>query len=511
MATSTIRLYNTMTQRLEPLDPIEPGHVKVYVCGLTTYDHAHAGHARTYVAFDVLVRFLRVRGYRTTFVRNVTDVDDKILKRALEQGEPPLDLSRRMSDVNDEELRAIGCVEPDFEPRVSESIPEIVSLIEQLVAKGAAYVAPAKEGNDVYFAVRAFPSYGKLSHRNIDDLLSGARVEVGEVKRDALDFALWKAAGGDGWGWDSPWGKGRPGWHIECSAMSAKVLTPHFDIHGGGMDLIFPHHENEIAQSEAAWGASFARLWMHAGFLNVDAEKMSKSLGNFVTIAQILERNDAEALRYFLLGVHYRGPLNFDVVKRADGRVVFPGLDEAERRVDYLYATREALLAAAAGTPALPDKDAGSAGQVVHEAPGRVLTALENDLNTSVALSVIAELARVANEIVQLVPKRSKDAAAQRALRGLATCAVCALDACCAPMGLMVATHEDFVTRTRARRLRVRGLAALDIEQKVQERTRARQAKDFSRADAIRQDLVGMGVELQDVPGGGGTTWRITA
>ncbi|MDP9150552.1 MAG: cysteine--tRNA ligase [Myxococcota bacterium] len=513
MSTSAIRLYNTMTQRLEPLDPTEPGHVKVYVCGLTTYDHAHAGHARTYVAFDVLIRFLRARGYRTTFVRNVTDVDDKILKRALEQGEPPLHLSRRMSDVNDEELRAIGCVEPDSQPRVSESIPEIVSLIEQLVANGAAYVAPTKEGCDVYFAVRAFPAYGKLSHRNVDDLLSGARVEVGDVKRDPLDFALWKAAGEDGWGWDSPWGKGRPGWHIECSAMSANVLTPHFDIHGGGMDLIFPHHENEIAQSEAAWGPPFARLWMHAGFLNVDAEKMSKSLGNFVTIAQILERNDAEALRYFLLGVHYRGPLHFDVQKRADGRVVFPGLDEAERRIDYLYATREALIAAAGGAPALPDTAVveGLAGQVVRDAPGRVVNALENDLNTSVVLSVIAELARVGNEIVQLVPKRSKDATAQRALRGLATAAVSALDACCAPVGLMLATHDEFATRTRTRRLRIRGLDALDIEEKIQERTRARHAKDFSRSDAIRLELVRMGIELQDVPGGGGTTWKIPA
>jgi len=244
MSTGSVRLYNTMTQRVEPLQPLEPGHVRVYVCGLTTYDHAHAGHARTFVAFDVLVRFLRARGFRVTYVRNVTDVDDKILKRAAERGEAPLELSKRMSLVNADELHGAGCMDPDVEPRVSETIPEIVALVEDLVAKGAAYPATTETGTDVYFAVRAFPGYGKLSHRKVDDLISGARVEVGEVKRDPLDFALWKASGPDTLGWDSPWGKGRPGWHIECSAMAAKTLTPHFDVHGGGMDLIFPHHEN---------------------------------------------------------------------------------------------------------------------------------------------------------------------------------------------------------------------------------------------------------------------------
>jgi cysteinyl-tRNA synthetase len=509
MSNGGVRLYNTMTQRVEPLEPLEPGHVKMYVCGLTTYDHAHAGHARTFTAFDVLVRFLRARGYRVTFVRNVTDVDDKILKRALERGEPPLELSRRMSEVNAEELRAIGCLEPDFEPRVSESVPDIVALIEELVASGAAYVAATDKGNDVYFAVRAFPGYGKLSHRNIDDLQAGARVEVEEAKRDPLDFALWKASGPDALGWDSPWGKGRPGWHIECSAMAAKILTPHFDVHGGGMDLVFPHHENEIAQSEAAWGEPFARLWLHSGFLNVDAEKMSKSLGNFVTIAQILERNDGEAFRYYVLGMHYRGPANFDLEKLADGRVIFPNLDDAERRVEYLYTTREVLLAAAG------DARADAAGpstnaKLVREAPGRVMAALDNDLNTSVALSVVAELAKTANEIAMQIPKLKKDPKALDAARALAAAAVEALDACCKPVGLMQASAETFFARTRARRLKVRGLDAGVIEAKVKERTDARAARDFARADALRGELAAMGVELQDVPGAGGTTWRVT-
>ncbi len=523
--TGPVRLYNTMTQRLEPLEPIEPGRVRLYVCGLTTYDHAHAGHARTFVAFDVLVRFLRARGYEVTFVRNVTDVDDKILKRAKERGMEPLALSREMSRVNAEELQACGCLAPDAEPRVSESIGDIVALIEKLVAAGAAYAVQGGPGTganqDVYFAVRSFPAYGKLSRRNLDDLLAGARVETGEIKRDPLDFALWKATSDDAFGWDSPWGKGRPGWHIECSAMAAKALTPHFDLHGGGMDLIFPHHENEIAQSEAVWGEPFARHWLHSGFVNVDAEKMSKSLGNFVTIAQIIERNDGEALRYFLLGAHYRGPIDFDVEKRPDGRVVFPGVDEAERRIEYLYGTREALLAAAAGAaPAIPEgKALEPAAKIVVEAPERVLTALSTDLNTSVSLSVLAELAHTGNELALQATKAAKAASGPKArpgsaaeaasLAGLAAAAARSLTSACVPLGLMLAPAEDFYARTRARRLRLRGLSADAIDAKVEERTKARAAKDFARSDALRAELAALGVELSDAPGGGATTWRV--
>jgi cysteinyl-tRNA synthetase len=498
-----------MTQRLESLEPIESGHVRLYVCGLTPYDHAHAGHARTCVAFDVLVRFLRVRGYRVTYVRNVTDVDDKILKRARETGEAPLELSRRMSLANTDELRACGCSDPDFEPRVSGTIPDIVALVERLVATGAAYPAQTPTGTDVYFAVRSFPGYGKLSRRDLDELQAGARVEVGEAKRDPLDFALWKASSADALGWDSPWGKGRPGWHIECSAMAAKLLSPHFDVHGGGMDLIFPHHENEIAQSEAAWGASFARVWLHTGFLNVDAEKMSKSLGNFVTIGQILDRNDGEALRYFLCGAHYRGPINFEVEKLPDGRVVFPGVDEAERRIEYLYVTREALIAVAAGARASA-QGPSTAAQVIREAPARVLAALDDDMNTSVALSVLSDLARTANLVVMQVQKRKKgDPEAHPESRALAAAAVEALDECCRPLGLMQAPASEFFARTRARRMAIRGLDEATIAAKVDQRTAARIVKDFARADEIRRELAAAGVEVQDVPGSGGSTWRV--
>jgi cysteinyl-tRNA synthetase len=517
MPTSAVRLYNTMSQRLELLAPADPAHVRLYVCGPTTYDHAHAGHARTFVAFDVLVRFLRARGYRVTYVRNVTDVDDKILKRARERGEPPLEFSRRMSRINAEELRACGCLQPDAEPRVSESIGTIIALIEDLVANGAAYVAATDVGRDVYFAVRAFPGYGKLSHRVLDDLVSGARVEPGESKRDPLDFALWKASANEDWGWDSPWGRGRPGWHIECSAMAAQALSPHFDVHCGGMDLIFPHHENEIAQSEAAWGEPFSRLWVHSGFLNVDAEKMSKSLGNFVTIEQILERNDAEALRYFILGTHYRGPLNFDLDTLSDGRVVFPSLDEAERRVEYLYTTRESLLSAAAAAHPSAAGD-GAQARTVRDAAQRVLESLDGDLNTSVALSVIAEVARVGNEITQQLghprkgpqPREPVDRASSIAeQQQLAAATVEALDACCRPLGLMQASAEEFFARTRERRLKLRGLDARWIEDKVHERTAARAARDFERSDGIRAELARAGVELKDLVGSGTTTWRI--
>ena len=298
-----------------------------------------------------------------------------------------------------------------------------------------------------------------------------------------------------------------------CSAMASRYLTPHFDIHGGGMDLIFPHHENEIAQSEAAWGSPFARHWVHSGFVNVDAEKMSKSLGNFVTIAQILERNDGEALRYFLLGAHYRGPIDFDLEKRGD-RVVFPGVDEAERRVEYLYATREALVAAAAGASPAAGGDSAQA-KVVRGAQERVLTALDGDLNTSVSLSVLAELAHAGNEIALQVGKAAKAAAktgdtkSADAARSLAAAAVDAIVACCAPLGLMQAPAADFFARTRARRLKLRGLDPAWIEAKVTERTAARAAKDFARADALRAELTAAGVEVNDVPATGASTWRV--
>lgn len=508
-----VRLYNTLTQRVEDFVPQTPGQVKMYVCGLTTYDLAHAGHARTNTTFDVLSRFLRARGYDVTYCRNVTDVDDNIVKRARQNGEDPLDLSRRMSDQAERDLSAIGCMTPELEPRVSTSIEDIVAFIEKLIAKEHAYVAETPDGNDVYFAVRSFPAYGKLSRRNVDDLRQGASERLAEgaadVKRDPLDFALWKAAGRDPFGFESPWGVGRPGWHIECSAMASRHLGDHIDIHAGGMDLVFPHHENEIAQSEAISGPEFSKYWMHGGFLEIDKEKMSKSLGNFVTIKDLLERNDPEGFRYYVLGTHYRGPLSFDVEKKDDGRVVFPGVDEAERRVDYLYTTRDALAAIANGTEAADSNVLQGQAKVVDEAREGVLTALDKDLNTPQALSVLAELGKAANEIVMQYPKLKKDPAKLDAVKGLAAKAIRAINAACAPLGLMQADSDVYWSRTRARRLRLRGLQAAAVDAKIRARSEARASKDFAHADALRKQLGEWGVEVFD-DASGATSWKIS-
>jgi cysteinyl-tRNA synthetase len=506
-----VRLYNTLTQKVEDLVPATPGKVNMYVCGLTTYDLAHAGHGRTNTTFDVLARFLRARGLEVRYCRNVTDVDDKIVNRARERGDDPLVLSKRMSDLADRDLAAIGCAKPDVEPRVSTSLGDIVDLVQKLVDSGNAYVVETKSGKDVYYAVRSFPAYGKLSRRNIDELRAGASERLaegaGDVKKDPLDFALWKSSGEDKFGFESPWGRGRPGWHIECSAMAMRHLGEHLDIHGGGMDLIFPHHENEIAQSEAVVGPELARCWMHGGFLEVDSEKMSKSLGNFVTIRDVLDRNDAEAFRYFVLGTHYRGPLSFDLEKQEGGRVTFPGLDEAERRTDYMYNTRDALVALAAGAEPAGSNVLQGQQKVVEEAAEKVLDALDKDLNTPVALSVLAELGKAANEIVMQAPKHKNDPARWGAVRGLAALGVIALDRACAPLGLMQATSEDYWARTRERRLRLRGLDADLIDRKVHERGEARKAKDFGRADALRKELAEMGVDVFD--GADGSSWKV--
>ena len=334
-----LRIFNTLTGEKETFVPLAPPKVGLYVCGPTVYDLSHVGHARVYVAFDVVVRVLRRRGYEVTHVRNFTDVDDKIIRRANELGEPPFHLSERFAKAFEEDMAALSVQPPTVAPKVTTHIPEIIALIEKLVARGIAY---ASEG-DVYFSVRGYPGYGKLSKRKLDDLKSGARVEPGEQKRDPLDFALWKAAKPGEPFWESPWGNGRPGWHIECSAMSEKYLGETFDLHAGGKDLVFPHHENELAQSEGASGKPFARVWMHNGFVTLDSEKMSKSLGNFFTIRDVLKKFEPEALRFFLLGTHYRSPINFSDV----------GLAEAERRLDYFYETLQKADEAANGATAL--------------------------------------------------------------------------------------------------------------------------------------------------------------
>src|SRR5882724_5136941 len=408
------RLYNTLTRTTEELTP-KGETVGVYCCGPTVYDVPHAGHARAALAPDLLVRRLRSKGLEVNYVRNITDVDDKILARAQANGEPPLELSRRMARIYQDQMQQVGCLAPDHEPRVSEHLADIYDLIARLLDNGSAYAIELDAGRkDVYFSVRSFAEYGKLSRRRIDDLIAGARVEKDDAKRDPLDFALWKSAPPEEWGWDSPWGRGRPGWHIECSAMCSHFLGHGFDVHAGGMDLIFPHHENEVAQSEAAHPGQgpLAKLWMHNGFVNVDKEKMSKSLGNFVTVQDVLERNDAEGSRWSLLSAQYRGPLQFETEQLESGRVIFPGVDEAERRVDYVYGAMQRLaelLSVGATVPSKLPPELVPFRERIQKAEAAADAALDDDLNTPLSLAAFGELAQAANEVCDLAKKRKKD------------------------------------------------------------------------------------------------------
>jgi cysteinyl-tRNA synthetase len=512
---SELRIYNTLTRNSEKLALRKPGEATIYCCGPTVYDVPHAGHARAALAPDLLVRRLKHQGVKVTFVRNITDVDDKILERSQKNGESPLELSSRMAKVYQEDIAACGCLAPTHEPRVSDHLPEIVALIEKLVANASAYVLDMGQGKqDVYFSVRSFPGYGKLSRRKIDDLQAGARVERDDHKRDPLDFALWKGAGEGEWAWDSPWGRGRPGWHIECSAMAEKYLEHGFDVHGGGMDLIFPHHENEIAQSEAAepGKGDYVHCWMHNGFVNVDKEKMSKSLGNFVTVRDVLARNDPEGFRWFLLAAHYRGPIQFDTEQLPDGRVIFPGVDEAERRVDYLFATVERVHQLMEPNLTVTGKlppELLKLKQELDGASAQAEAALDDDLNTPVALAALGEMMRIANEVTTLAQKRKKDAGFVGGASMFGRHLLNAFTALTKQLGLLNVMPDVYAKRVKERRLALRKLSAADIDSKLVERVEARKAKDFARGDAIRAELLALGVAISD--GADGTTsWTIT-
>jgi cysteinyl-tRNA synthetase len=480
-----IRVFNTLTLRKEPLTPLRPGEVRMYVCGPTVYDMSHVGHARVYVTFDVVVRFLRSQGFKVTYVRNYTDVDDKIIKRANDLGVPAAEVSERFIREFVADMEALGVARADVEPKVTEHIPDIIALIEKIVARGHAY---ASKG-DVYFAVRGFDGYGKLSRRNLDDLEAGARVEPGEQKKDPLDFALWKAAKAGEPCWDSPWGKGRPGWHIECSAMSARYLGETFDIHAGGKDLVFPHHENEIAQSEAASGKPFARVWLHNGFVTIDNEKMSKSLGNFFTIRDVLKKVEAEALRRFLLGTHYRNPINFSDVALAD----------AEKRLDYEYETLAKVQERLAGKD--PGPASGNEQKSGLAARERFFSAMADDFNAAEALGGLSEAFALMNDLCEKKGRERDSAARQLAfLRGEVLAASKIL-------GLHQQDPRAFLLRRRARRAAEKGVDAAKVEKLLADRAAARRSRDFAAADRIRDELKAMGVEIMD--GSAGTTWKV--
>ncbi len=496
-----LSIHNTLSGAKEPFTPSEPGHARIYVCGPTVYDYAHLGHARCYVIYDVLVRHLRANGMRVTFVRNYTDVDDKILRRAAERGTTPRELSERFEQAFREDMERLGNLEPDISPKVTEHIPEVIALVQKLVDGGHAYTSDG----DVYFAVDTFPTYGKLSHRDLAQMKAGASERLDEErtqrKRSPADFVLWKGGEHEGATWDSPFGRGRPGWHIECSAMSMKHLGETFDLHGGGLDLVFPHHENEIAQSEAATGAPYATCWMHNGFVEVDSEKMAKSKGNFFTARELFERIEPEAVRLFVMTVHYRAPLNLDFALDAAGKPTsFPQLEEAERRLEYLYKTKERLLALPEAR-VVPVEGAPVPTAISGVADG-IARALDDDLNMPVAIASVAEFLSAVNELCDVAMRKkgkAPKAVYEAAVRGFAAIET--------ELGLGVADASALLTRVRDRRAQARGITPDFVEAKIAERTAARARKDFAAADGVRDELAALGVELHDSPEG--TRWSM--
>ncbi|GAB6070064.1 cysteine--tRNA ligase [Thiomicrorhabdus hydrogeniphila] len=456
----SLQIYNTETRKKEIFTPIHPGKVGMYVCGVTVYDLCHIGHARVMVVFDTVVRHLRALGYEVNYVRNITDIDDKIIKRALENGESIQELTTRMITEMHADEAAMNVLRPDMEPKATEHMDEIRQMIGTLIQKGFAY--PAENG-DVYFKVKAFETYGKLSGKNIDDLESGARVDVNEVKQDPLDFVLWKASKENEPSWNSDWGNGRPGWHIECSAMSTKCLGNHFDIHGGGMDLSFPHHENEIAQSECATGEHYVNTWMHCGFVRIDDEKMSKSLNNFFTIREVLKIYHPEVIRYFLLSSHYRSPVNYSE----------ENLNIAKASVGRLYSAIENTSDIAKGVAATEGTDYES----------EFMAAMNDDFNTPKAIAVLFELAKEVNKtklpgLVNLLIKLANQ------------------------IGLLEHSAESFFKTQPTDST----LTDEMIAQLIEERKSARADKNFARSDEIRDLLAEQGIELLD--NSEGTTWR---
>jgi cysteinyl-tRNA synthetase len=463
-----LKVYDSLTRQKQEFAPIEPGRVGMYVCGMTVYDYAHVGHARVMVVYDVIRRWLQTSGFQVRYVRNITDIDDKIIRRAHENGETVQSLTERFARFMDEDARALGVSTPDFEPRATQHVPDMLGVIGALVERGLAYQAA---NGDVYYSVHKFPGYGKLSGKSLDDLRAGERVDIDPAKQDPLDFVLWKSAKPNEPAWDSPWGKGRPGWHIECSGMSEHFLGTHFDIHGGGQDLIFPHHENEIAQSEGAHGHVFVNYWLHNGFVRVDNEKMSKSIGNFFTIREVLASFDPEVVRFFIVRAHYRSPANYSDQHLEDARAGLARLYTALRDTP----------------PNSIDIDWRNPFAV------RFKEAMDDDFNTPEACAVLFELASETNRT-----RSSSDAGLLKSLGGV--------------LGLLGRPPVEYLqgvvaaTGVADRTTKAEAMSPEEIEAKIAQRAAARKAKNFAESDRIRDQLLAAGIVLEDGPSG--TTWR---
>lgn len=453
-----LKIYNTLARKKQTFTPITPNKVRLYVCGMTVYDYCHLGHARVMVVFDMVARWFRASGYDVTYVRNITDVDDKIIQRANENKESIGELTQRFIEAMDEDAQKLGVIRPDAEPRATTHIDAMINMISQLIEKGHAYIA---DNGDVFYSVRSFDGYGKLSGKSLEDLRAGERVDVDTFKKDPLDFVLWKSVKPGEPSWDSPFGegggKGRPGWHIECSAMSAQHLGAHFDIHGGGQDLQFPHHENEIAQSEATHGCQMANMWMHNGFVRVDDEKMSKSLGNFFTIRTVLEKYDAEIVRFFILRAHYRSPLNY-----------------SDKHLDDAKAALTRLYTALRGANAIVEKVNWN-----NPFAKRFKTAMDDDFNTPEAIAVLFDLAGEVN--------KAKSIEMANMLKSLANV-----------VGLLQRSADDFLQGLNSQEI--------DVDALIAARLQAKKDRDFAKADSIRDTLQSVGIILEDTPQG--TTWR---
>lgn len=485
----SIKIHNTLTRKKEVFQPLEPGHVKLYVCGITSYDYCHIGHARSALAFDMITSYFRHKGFKVTYIRNFTDIDDKIIKRAAEQNTTPEELANRFIDEFYVDMDGLGIARPTLEPKATENIAEMIELINELIEKDMAY----QSGNDVYYSVNSFKEYGKLSGRSLEDMQAGARISVNEQKKHPMDFVLWKGSKPGEPTWESPWGPGRPGWHIECSAMSRKLLGTTFDIHGGGQDLIFPHHENELAQSEGANCAKFVTTWIHHGFVTIRDEKMSKSLGNFLTIRDITKHYHPEVLRFFVFSTHYRNPLDFSESAMQDAMSGLDRLYECVAAVDSLDPSCSSTADSVISTKDL---------KKLQSLQSRFENAMDNDFNTAQAQGILFDTSKIINKVRRMLPATPAEQDITLLKETVST-----LKQLAEIMGILREDARTYLSQKKAELLADLDIDEATIEGYIQERLEARNAKNWQKSDEIRDLLLEKNIELKDSPDG--TTWEV--